>query len=106
MRFLLFACCALFTGCAALAPDPVRVEGFAAHGPASFTYSAHTDAVMTENDDGAAERLRRDWLAAALSAHGMCGSGYVVDTRHFVRDSNGAFANGGNIVYTGRCLRQ
>ncbi len=56
---------------------------------------------MTENDDGTAERLRRDWIADALQEHAMCPDGYVVDTRHYVPDANGPFGNGGEILYTG-----
>lgn len=81
-----------------------RVEGFSATGPNSFLYTAHTNTVMTPNDDGSAERLRRDWIAEAVQAHGMCLSGYVIDTRRFVPDAEGPFANGGNILYAGRCL--
>jgi hypothetical protein len=85
-----------------------RVEGFTATGPVSFLYSARTSTLMTENDDGVAERLRRDWLADALTAHAMCGGGYVVDTRRFVPGpptaSGPQFSNGGDIVYAGRCL--
>ena len=40
-----------------------------------FLYSAHTNAVMTANDDGEAERLRRDWIIDALKFHGMCSDG-------------------------------
>ena len=82
----------------------VHDEGFAASGPSSFLYSAHTNTVMTANDDGVAERLRRDWIADALAAHAMCPNGYVVDTRHMVQDAPGPFANGGDILYSGRCL--
>src|SRR5947209_20096433 len=81
-----------------------RNEGFTATGPASFVYSAATNTVMTENDDGAAERLRRRWIADALQAHGMCGQGYVVDVRSFVPNVAGRFGNGGDILYQGRCL--
>ncbi len=98
----LFAtCCAvLLAGCV----ETARVEGFAATGPNAFLYSAATNTVMTENDDGNAERLRRDWLADALLTHGMCGSGYVVDLRRYRPRAEGPFANGGDIVYSGRCL--
>lgn len=82
----------------------VHNEGFAARGPGAFLYSAHTNTVMTENDDGAAERLRRGWIADALAAHRMCPAGYVIDTRHFVPQAIGPFANGGDILYAGRCL--
>jgi hypothetical protein len=100
MRIFALLCLAPLVGCTWSS----RVEGFAATGPASFLYSAHTNAVMTENDDGGAERLRRDWLADALKAHGMCAGGYVVEQRRFVVDANGPFGNGGDIVYAGRCL--
>ena len=51
-----------------------------------------------------AEQIRRDWLAEALTAHGMCAAGYVVETRRLVQPWQGPFGNGGDIVYTGRCL--
>jgi hypothetical protein len=85
-----------------------RQEGFAATGPNSFLYSARTSTMMTENDDGAAERIRQGWLVAALKAHAMCEGGYIVDTRRFVpgppTPSGPQFSNGGDIVYSGRCL--
>jgi hypothetical protein len=84
----------------------VRNEGFTPTGPNAFLYSARTNTVMTENDDGTAERLRRQWLADALQAHSMCGDGYVVDTRRFVSNVDGRFGNGGEIVYSGRCLQE
>ena len=84
--------------------DQVRVDSFTAATPGTFTYSAHTNTVMTENDDGAAEQIRRDWLAEALTANRMCGAGYVIETRRFVQPWEGPFGNGGDIVYTGRCL--
>jgi len=59
---------------------------------------------MTENDDGTSERLRRRWIADALQAHGMCGDGYVVDTRSYLPNADGRFGNGGEILYKGRCL--
>jgi len=100
MRVLLPLCLASLVGCTGTA----RVEGFAAPDAQSFLYTAHTNTVMTENDDGEAEALRRDWLADALKAHGMCADGYAVNSRKFVPDSEGPFANGGDIVYAGRCL--
>jgi hypothetical protein len=102
MRPLVLCCLLSLVGCVGSA----RVEGFGATGPASFLYSARTNTVMTENDDGTAERLRRDWLADALQAHTMCPDGYVVDTRHYVPDVDGPFGNGGEIRYAGRCLQQ
>lgn len=100
MRALLLVCFISLAGCS----DNVRVESFSADSAGTFTWGAQTNTVMTANDDGAAERLRRDWLAEALSAHAMCEAGYVVETRRFVQPSDGPFANGGDIVYTGRCL--
>jgi len=104
MRALAFLCFVSLAGC--VGSD--RHEGFTATGPTSFLYSAQTSTMMTENDDGEAERFRREWLASALEAHAMCGAGYVVDTRRLVynppTDAGSQFSNGGNILYTGRCL--
>lgn len=100
MRVLALLCLLSLTACL----GSVRQEGFAVTGPAAFLYSAHTNTVMTENDDGAAERLRRDWMADALRAHAMCGAGYVVESRRFVPDAIGPFGNGGDILYRGRCI--
>src|SRR5205823_8705695 len=69
-----------------------------------FLYSAHTNAVMTANDDGEAERLRRDWIIDALKFHGMCSDGHVIDTRRFMPDAVAPFGNGGDILYSGRCV--
>ncbi len=100
MRAFALLCLLSLAGC--VGSD--RIEGFSPSGPNSFRYTAHTSAVMVENDDSEAERLRRDWIADAVQAHGMCGTGYIIDTRHFVPDAVGPFANGGNILYVGRCL--
>jgi hypothetical protein len=85
-----------------------RHEGFTATGANSFLYSARTSTVMTANDDGEAERIRQGWLVAALKTHAMCPNGYVVDTRRFFPGPPTAagpqFSNGGDIVYSGRCL--
>ena len=101
MRPLALFCLLSLAGCVGSA----RVEGFASSGPNSFLYSAHTNTVMTANDDGSAERLRRDWIADALQVHAMCADGYVIDTRHFTPDADGPFGNGGEILYAGRCLQ-
>jgi len=95
---------AMLGGCESLQRETARVEGFTATAPGAFLYSAQTNTVMTENDDGAAERIRRDWLADAVQAHGMCHDGYAVDTRRFIPAAEGRFGNGGWIFYTGRCL--
>jgi hypothetical protein len=100
MRALVLACLAALAGC----NDPIRVENFTADTPATFTYDAWTNTVMTANDDGAAEQIRRGWLAEALADHGMCAAGYVVETRRFEQPWEGPFGNGGDIVYSGRCL--
>lgn len=84
-----------------------RHEGFTATGPNSFLYSAETSTMMTENDDGEAERIRQGWLVAALRANAMCSDGYVIDTRRLVSGpptpAGPQFANGGDILYAGRC---
>jgi len=100
MRVLALLCLVLLVGCR----GTTRHEGFAATGPGAFLYSAHTNTVMTANDDGTAERLRRDWIADAVKSHAMCADGYVIDTRRFVPDAIGPFGNGGDILYAGRCL--
>jgi hypothetical protein len=100
MRALALLCLLSLAGCL----GSVHQEGFAPTGPASFLYSAHTNTVMTENDDGTAERMRRDWIADALKAHSMCPEGYAINSRRFVPDAVGVFGNGGDILYAGRCL--
>ena len=104
MRALVILCLIPLAGC--VGSD--RHEGFTATGPGSFLYSARTSTVMTENDDGVAERIRQGWLVAALKTHDMCADGYIVDTRRFVpgapTPSGPQFSNGGDIVYAGRCL--
>ena len=104
MRALVLVCLVLFAGCI-IDNDPVRVESFAADTPATFTYGVQTNTVMTENDDGEAERIRRDWLAQALNVNAMCSAGYVIETRRFAQPWEGLFGNGRDIVYTGRCLQ-
>ena len=100
LAFILAVATVPLVGCA----NDVRVVNLAAGTGGTFSFSARTNTVITENDDGAAERIRRDWLAEALTAAGMCRAGYVVDSRQFVQPDGGLFANGGDIVYAGRCL--
>lgn len=104
MRALALLCLISLAGC--VGSD--RYEGFTATSPYSFLYSARTSTMMTENDDGAAERIRQGWLVAALKTNGMCADGFVVDTRRYVpgppSEAGPQFANGGDIVYSGRCL--
>ena len=128
MRALVFAGLAASVSLASLSGcidnDRMRVQSFAAGQNGAFTYSAGTNTVMTENDDGAAEAIRRDWLAQTLEARGMCNGGYVVYQRRLeippsqlaLAAPEGAanppaapavdvfFGNGGDVVYSGSCL--
>jgi hypothetical protein len=79
MRMLAVVCLLSLVGCVGSA----RVEGFTASGPSSFLYTAQTNTVMTPNDDGTAERMRRDWIADALR-RAMCPTG-IHDTRTLPR---------------------
>ncbi len=117
---LLFALCfAALSGCADT--DRVRVQSFLPGPAGTFTYSARTNTVMSANDDGGAEKIRRDWLAETLNAYGMCNGGYVIYQRELVvppqrpalgpsgaspqnPDPNLAFGNTGDVVYSGACL--
>jgi hypothetical protein len=86
--------------------DQTRIESFIPGPNGGFTYSARTNTVMTENDDGEAERLRRIWLAQALSAYAMCPKGYAIDRQQIVPlPHRGPFSNTNDIVYDGRCLQ-
>src|SRR3954454_4084029 len=78
-----------------------RVEGFTATGPRSFLYEAHTNTVMTPNEDGDAERIRRYWIPEAAMVNALCTQADAVAPRRFVPDP---FGNGGAIRYSGRCL--
>lgn len=103
MRALALACLVSIAGCI-IGNDPVRVESFVADPAGTFVFTAQTNTVMTANDDGEAERIRRDWLGEELAAHGMCGAGYVVDTRRLVEQPEPPPTNAQDIVYSGRCL--
>src|SRR5438270_12144309 len=78
LRMLAFAGLVSLAACI-IDNDPVRIESFAADPAGTFVFSAQTNTVMTPNDDGDAERIRRDRLAEELNAHGMGSSGYVVE---------------------------
>ena len=124
MRALVSACLVSGLSLAALGGcidnDRVRVQGLSVGPNRTFTYSAHTNTVMTENDDGGAEQIRRDWLAQTLEAAGLCNGGYVVYRRRLDippqqlaltgapspanPDPTVFFGNGGDVVYTGSCL--
>jgi hypothetical protein len=82
----------------------VRVASLTPGPGGTFLFSTRTNTVMTENSDGAAERIRGDWLADALRSSGTCRVGYVVDSRRLVQARGGIFGNGGDIVYAGHCL--
>lgn len=108
MRVFVFACLvlpclALLAGCTGFT-DQTRVDHLTPGAHGHFAYSVATNTVMTANDDGAAERIRRDWLAESLHAHKLCDKGYVVDTRRLVVDADGPYGNGGEVVYDGHCL--
>jgi hypothetical protein len=101
MRALLLLCpVALLVSLAGCA-EQARVEGFTVTGPRAFLYEAQTNTVMTANDDGTAERLRRYWIADAVMVNALCMEGYTIETRSFVPNRHG---NGGAIRYSGRCL--
>jgi len=100
LALILVATTIPLAGCA----NDVRIVDLALGTDRAFTFSARTNTVMTENDDGAAERIRRDWLIEALIGAGVCRAGYVIDGRRFIQPDGGLFANGGDIVYAGRCL--
>ena len=100
MRMLAFAGLVLLGGC----NDHVRVVSFAADPAGTFVFTAQTNTVMTPNDDGEAEQIRRDWLAEELGAHGMCGAGYFVEIRRLVEPPDAPSSNAHDVVYSGRCL--
>jgi hypothetical protein len=54
MRALALLCLFSLAGCV----GSVRQEGFAATGPVAFLYSAHTNTVMTANDDATGSPTR------------------------------------------------
>ena len=103
MRSLAIACLVSLASCI-IDNDPVRVESFATDPDGTFVFTAQTNTVMTPNDDGEAEQLRRGWLAEGLGARGMCNAGYVVETRLLVEPPDGSARNAHDVVYSGRCL--
>jgi hypothetical protein len=122
MRTLVAASLALSMTVLGGCNDPVRVQSFVPGPGGTFTYSARTNTVMTPNDDGAAEEIRRSWLAETLGAAGMCNGGYVIYRRELVvppqrpafapppanqppgPNTDLAFGNSADVVYTGSCL--
>ena len=103
MRAFTLACLVLLGGCI-IDNDRVRVESFAANPDGTFVFTAQTNTVMTANDDGEAETIRRDWLAQALTEHEMCAAGYVVETRRLLGPAVAASSNAHDVAYSGRCL--
>jgi|GEM_PF-1115789 hypothetical protein len=116
---LLLLCAAAPSGC--IDNDPMRVQSFTPGPAGNFTYSVRTNTVLSANDDGGAEQIRRQWLAQTLVAHGMCSGGYVVYQRQLVVPPQKSalaalpftpanpysavdFGNTGYVVYSGACL--
>jgi hypothetical protein len=100
VRMLAFAGLVLLGGC----NDQLRVVNLAADPAGTFVFTAQTNTVMTENDDGEAEQIRRDWLADELNARGMCSAGYFVEIRRLVEPPDAPSSNAHDVVYSGRCL--
>ena len=100
VRMLAFASLVLLCGC----NDHVRVVNLEADPAGTFVFTAQTNTVMTENDDGEAEQIRRDWLADELNARGMCAAGYFIEIRRLVEPLDAPSSNAHDVVYTGRCL--
>ena len=84
--------------------DHVRVVSFEADPAGTFVFTAQTNTVMTENADGEAENIRRDWLGDELNARGMCAAGYFVEIRRLVEPPDAPSGNAHDVVYSGRCL--
>ena len=99
MRMLAFAGLVLLGGC----NDRLRVVSFEADPAGTFVFTAQTNTVMTENEDGEAEQIRRDWLADELNARGMCSAGYFVEIRR-LEPPDAPSSNAHDVVYSGRCL--
>ena len=100
VRMLAFASLVLLLAC----NDHVRVVSFEADPAGTFVFTAQTNTVMTENDDGEAEQIRRDWLADELNSRGMCAAGYFVEIRRLVEPPDAPATNAHDVVYSGRCL--
>jgi aerobic-type carbon monoxide dehydrogenase small subunit (CoxS/CutS family) len=103
VRVLALACIALLGGCI-IDNDRLRIESFAPNPDGTFVFTAQTNTVMTENEDGEAEQIRRDWLAEDLTASGMCTAGYVIEIRRLIQLPDAPESNAHDVVYTGRCL--
>jgi hypothetical protein len=84
--------------------DQLKVVSFDADPAGTFVFTTQTNTVMTENDDGEAEQIRRDWLADELNARGMCAAGYFIEIRRLVEPPDTPSSNAHDVVYAGRCL--
>jgi hypothetical protein len=93
----------LLAGCV-IDNDRLRSESFTSGPAGTFIFTAQTNTVMTANDDGEAEQIRRDWLAEELNAQGMCAAGYVIETRQLVDPPDAPSSNAADVVYSGHCL--
>ncbi len=100
MRMLAFASLVLLGAC----NDHVRIVSFEADPAGTFVFTAQTNTVMSANDDGEAEQIRRDWLADEVNARQMCAAGYFIETRRLVEPPEAPSSNAHDVVYTGRCL--
>src|SRR5258708_37116045 len=103
MRAPVFACLVLLGGCI-IDNDRVRVESFVADPAGTFVFTAQTNTVMTPNDDGEAEQIRRGWLAEELTAHNMCDAGYVVEVRRLAEPPDPPSTHDPADVYSGPSL--
>jgi len=103
MRVFTLACLVLLGGCI-IDNDRVRVERFALNPEGTFVFAAQTNTVMTPNDDGEAEEIRRGWLAQELTEHEICPAGYVVETRRLLEPPDAQSSNAHDVVYSARCL--
>jgi hypothetical protein len=103
MRALALTCLVSLAGCI-IDNDRIRVENFESDPAGTFVFTAQTNTVMTANDDGEAEQIRRGWLAEELTTRGMCNAGYVIETRQLVEPPDAPSSNAHDVVYSGRCL--
>lgn len=97
------ACVVSLAGCI-IDNDRVRIESFTYDPAGTFVFTAQTNTVMTANDDGEAEQIRRGWLGEELIVHNVCTAGYVIETRQLAEPSDAPSSNAHDVVYSGRCL--
>ena len=103
IRIVALTCILSLVGCI-IDNDQVRVESFTYDPAGTFVFTALTNTVMTANDDGEAEQIRRGWLGEELAAHNICTAGYVIETRQLVEPPDMPPSNAHDVVYSGRCL--